>query len=75
MINLSPSGLKMMNIEFRYGSNNLYQISSKDIRIGFSNIKIKFVPFIYCPWEKRILECISPARISCNISCIQECYK
>ena len=50
--------------------NDLYQISSKDIKTGCSNIKIKFSQFIYCPWEEGILECISFARICCNISCI-----
>ena len=70
MINLSPNGLKMPNTELGMGRIILYQISSKDIKTGCSNIKVKFVPFIYRPWEKRKLECISPARICCNITCI-----
>ena len=37
--------------------------------------KVKFVPFIYRPWEKRILECISPARICCNILVFRVLYK
>ena len=55
MINLSPSGLKMPKTELgMYGSNNLYQTSSKDIKTD-----VRFVPFIYPPWEKGILECMS----------------
>ena len=66
MINLSPSGLKLPSTD---GSNNLYQISSKDIKTGCANIKVKFVAFIYRPCERRVLECINPKR-NCNISCI-----
>ena len=54
MINLSPSGLKS-EYWIRYWSNNLYQISSKDIKNRCLNIKIKFVLFIYSPWEKKYL--------------------
>ena len=54
----------------RHGLNDLNQISSKDIKTGCSNIKVEFVPLIYYLWEKRIIECISPAKICCNISCI-----
>ena len=46
---------------------DLHQISSEDNKTGSSNIRIKLVLFIYCPWKKGILKCINSAAICCNI--------
>ena len=62
--------IKNAKYRIKYGSNNFYQISSKDIKTGCSNIKFKSVLFIIGHGKKRILECISPARVCCNISSI-----
>ena len=56
----------MSNVELLMGQ----MIISEDIKTGCLNIKIKFVPFIYHPWEKGILEYITSARIFYDISCI-----
>ena len=62
----------MPNTELGMGRIIFIKLASyKDIKTGYSNINVKFVAFIYRPWEKNsILECIRPARICSSISCI-----
>ena len=60
----------MPNYQISYKSNNLNQISSKNIKTVSSNIESNFVPLICYPWKKGILGCISAKAISCNIPCI-----
>ena len=69
MINLSPSGLKMPNTEL--GMGRIIFIALKILKLDAQILKLSlFHSFIVHGKKEYILECISPARVSCNISCI-----
>ena len=77
MINLSPSGLKLSNTELGMGRIIFIKLAPKILKLvkNVLNVNVRilklrlFHSFIVLA-KKELFECISPARILCNISCI-----
>ena len=69
-MNLSPSGLKMPHTELGMGQIIFIKLALKVLKLDVRMLKLSSFDSFIVHEKKRILECISPARICCNISCI-----